>query len=58
MNDNISWEVTICGFRDNGGRKYKVTRRLPEFKLAETKVFDKKEDAEKQFNEWLKDDQF
>ena len=33
--------------------KNKVTRRLPELSVAETKMFSSKEEAKKQFNEWL-----
>jgi len=46
------WEVSICELKDNG-KKYKVTRRLPELSVAETKVFGSKEDALKLFHEWL-----
>jgi len=35
------------------GKKYKVTRRLPEMLVAETKIFRSKEEAKKQFDEWL-----
>jgi hypothetical protein len=33
--------------------KYKVTRRFVEHYVAETKIFDNKDEALKQFNEWL-----
>jgi hypothetical protein len=36
------------------GKKYKVTRRLPELLVAETKVFKSKKKANRQFDEWLK----
>ncbi len=39
---------------ENGeGSKYKVTKRVPEFSIAETRVFRNKEEAKRQFNEWL-----
>lgn len=38
---------------DNSGAKYKVTRRIPELSVAETKVFSSKEKAKGQFEEWL-----
>jgi len=46
------WEVSIMETQ-NGGKRYKVTRRMPELSVAETRVFDNKEDAKKQFDEWL-----
>ena len=48
------WEVSIIKVEDDLGKKYKVTRRIPELKVAETKVFRAKEDAKKQFEDWLK----
>ncbi len=48
------WEVSIKEFQTkNGKNKYKVTRRLPDFKVAETKIFDDKNKAKKQFEEWV-----
>ncbi len=47
------WEVSIKEFQSKKGKKYKVTRRFLEMKIAETKMFDNKEEALKQFNEWL-----
>ncbi len=46
-------EVTLKVFKSNGTSKYKVTRRIPEHYVAETKMFDDKDEALKQFNEWL-----
>ncbi len=50
---NKKWEVSIIEFEDQKGNKFKVTRRLPELSVAETKVFKTLEEAKKQFNEWL-----
>ena len=51
--------VSISEFRDNGNRKFKLTRRIPELSVSETKLFDKREDAVKLMNEWLnRDDPF
>lgn len=50
----MKWEVTIAEFEDADGKKYKVTRRLPELLVAETKIFRTKEAAKKQFDEWLR----
>jgi hypothetical protein len=47
------WEVSIAEFVEEERVVYKVTRRLPEMTVAETKVFDSKEEAKKQFNDWL-----
>ena len=47
------WEVSIMEYRDDTGTKYKVTRRIPELSVAETKVFSSKERAKEQFEEWL-----
>jgi hypothetical protein len=48
------WEVSIMELQNHTGRKFKVTRRLPEMSVAETKVFATKKKAKKLFNEWLK----
>ena len=47
----IKWEVSIIELKDNGSR-FKVTRRIPDMKVAETKMFDSKEEAILQFEEW------
>jgi len=39
--------------QDEFGIKFKVTRRLTEMSVAETRIFDTKEEAKKQFEEWL-----
>ena len=48
------WEMSIIELENNKGKKYKVTRKLPELLVAETKIFRSKRKARKQFNEWLK----
>ena len=45
-------EITILEI-DNGGKRYKVTRRIPGMSTADTVVFDNKNDAERQVREWL-----
>ena len=47
------WEISIIEFENHVGKKYKVTRRLPELSVAETKIFVSKEQAKSQFDEWL-----
>ena len=45
-------EVSIMEI-ENGGKRYKVTKRVPELNVSETKVFESKKEAKKQFEEWL-----
>ena len=45
------WIISIIELQN---KKYKVTRRIPEMSVAETKIFDSFDDAEIQFNNWLK----
>jgi len=47
------WEVSIIEFKNHERKSYKVTRRLPELSVAETKIFKSKKEAKQQFNEWL-----
>jgi len=47
------WEVSIIKLKDDNIDKYKVTRRLPELTVAETKIFFSKKEASAQFEEWL-----
>ena len=47
------WEISIIEIESLNGKKYKVTRRLPELLIAETKIFKSKEKARQKFNEWL-----
>lgn len=48
------WEVSIIELKNNGDKKFKVTRRIPELSIAETKFFRTKKEAKKQFDGWLK----
>lgn len=45
---NKKWEVSIIELEDDEGIKYKVTRRIPEMSVAETKIFRSKEEARNQ----------
>ncbi len=47
------WEVSMIELENHVSKKYKVTRRLPEMSVAETKVFRTKKKAKNQFEEWL-----
>ncbi|MBI2549542.1 hypothetical protein HYW21_09440 [Candidatus Woesearchaeota archaeon] len=48
------WEVSLMEIQNHRGTKFKVTRRLPEMSVAETKVFTTKKKATRLFDEWLK----
>jgi hypothetical protein len=46
-------EVSIIEIKEKTLIRYKVTKRIPEFYISETKIFKTKKEALKQFNEWL-----
>jgi len=50
---NKKVEITIIELEDDTNKRYKVTKRLPDMRVAETKIFETKEEARKQFDEWL-----
>jgi hypothetical protein len=50
---NKKWEISIIELQNSKGKKYKVTRHLPELKVSETKIFSSKKKAKKLFDEWL-----
>ena len=50
----LKWEVSISELENSEGLKYKVTRRIAELSVAETRMFRTKKEATKQFDEWLK----
>lgn len=45
----MRWEVTIIKVDK---ATYKVTRRIPDLSVSETKVFDSKKAAMQQFEDW------
>lgn len=47
------WQVSIIELKSIDGKKYKVTRHLPELHVSETKMFNSKKEAKNQFDEWL-----
>jgi len=47
------WEVSIMEIQEGRTVKYKVTRRIAELSVAETKIFASKEEAKEQFEIWL-----
>lgn len=49
---SLRWEVSICELH-NDGVFFKVTRQIPDLGVSETRLFNVKDDALKQFYEWL-----
>jgi hypothetical protein len=47
------WEVSIIELQNGVGKRYKVTRKIPELSVSETKFFRSKKTAIQKFNEWL-----
>ncbi|MEK6939420.1 MAG: hypothetical protein AABX31_01710 [Nanoarchaeota archaeon] len=47
------WEVSIMKIQEGNSTIYKVTRRIAQLSVAETKIFKSKEEAKKQFEAWL-----
>lgn len=47
------WEISIIEVKNNKWKWFKVTRRIPEFGIAETRFFKYNNEAKKQFEEWL-----
>lgn len=45
----MKWEISMMKIDE----LYKVTRRIPESAISETRMFDSKEDAKRQFEEWV-----
>lgn len=49
---SVNWEISFKELEDAKGKKYKVTRRLSDYSIAETKIFKSKKKALKQLTEW------
>jgi len=47
-------EVSFIELKEDNAENFKVTRRLPELNVAETKIFQNRKKARMQFREWLK----
>jgi len=47
------WQISIIELENTVGKKYKVTRSIPDLLVSETKFFRNKTDAENQIKEWL-----
>ncbi len=48
----MNWEISFKELEDSKGKKYKITRRLADYSIAETKVFRSKKKALKKLAEW------
>ncbi|MBI2667461.1 hypothetical protein HYX17_01685 [Candidatus Woesearchaeota archaeon] len=48
------WEISFIELEDDKIKRFKVTKRVPDLLVAETKFFKSKKRAKKQFDEWLK----
>lgn len=53
LKTSSKWEISILEMQKDGKIFYKVTRRLPEMSVAETKVFSSLKEAKAQLEEWL-----
>mgnify|MGYP001617041006 CR=1 len=53
LNFHKTWEVSFMQLENGTEIKFKVTRRMPSLSIAETKMFNSKEEAKRQFDEWL-----
>ncbi len=47
------WEISVITLYSGKKKKYKVTRRVPELNVSETKVFKSKKKAKEQLEGWL-----
>ncbi|MEK6960743.1 MAG: hypothetical protein AABX47_06210 [Nanoarchaeota archaeon] len=47
------WTVSILALKGDLGEEFKVTRRIHELSVSETRMFRSKDDAKRQFEEWL-----
>jgi len=47
------WEVSIQEFDVDSIRKYKVTRKMRDHYYAESKTFTSKDQAVRQFDDWI-----
>ncbi|MBD3362067.1 hypothetical protein GF358_04750 [Candidatus Woesearchaeota archaeon] len=48
------WEVSLKNLKTSAGNRYKLTRKLLNHPISETKIFISKKNAIKQFKKWLK----
>lgn len=47
------WKISCIELQNGKGKKYKVTRRIPEISISETRMFRSKKKAQAQLQEWL-----
>jgi len=48
------WEVSFIKLSDGKEKRFKVTRRIPDLSISETRIYKSKKEAKKRFDEWLK----
>ena len=48
-----NWKVSILELDKNGIKIYKISRRIPDMSISETKIFKTKEEAKNKVKEWL-----
>lgn len=49
----ITWEIPLLELRDEKATTYKLTKRLPQRGVAETKIYTTKREILKQIAAWL-----
>ena len=52
MTEDIKIEISFIEMKGNG-KKYKVTKKVPDLSVSVTKLYSNKVAAERQFKEWL-----
>jgi len=48
------WKASLIELKNEFGKKYKVTRKLLQYSISETRMFKSKKNALKQFKKWLR----
>ena len=48
------WEVSFIELSNGKEKKFKVTKRVPELSVSETRIYKSKKRAKRRFEEWLK----
>jgi hypothetical protein len=51
----MAWDISMVTLEDERGIFYKVTRRVPELSIAETRVYRSKTSAMRRLKSWLRE---
>ncbi len=51
----MPWDISIVTLEDDRGIFYKVTRRVPELSIAETRVYRSRTSAMRRLKSWLRE---